>query len=243
MSGTTGAATPNRSMGGMVVSGLDAWYGQAQALRGISLEVREREVVGLFGPNGAGKSTLLRSMARLHRQTAGGISFGGQSLERMLPDRVARLGVRLVREGSRVFDTMSVEDQLLLGARLAKRDDQEVLEETYRLFPVLKDRRREMGGYLSGGQRQMLALATALAGDPVCLLLDEPSTGLAHVIVDQLYATLRILAERGVALLIVEQTAERLLELATRGYLLETGEIRAEGRSERLRELTSGARR
>jgi branched-chain amino acid transport system ATP-binding protein len=216
--------------GDLSVQGLDAWYGQAQVLRSISLQVGEHEVVGLFGHNGAGKSTLLKSIVRLHRQTAGQVSFQGRVLTRIRADEVARLGVRLVREGSRVFDTMTVEDQLGLGSRLSKRPREEVVEEVYGLFPVLKDRRRELGGYLSGGQRQMLALAVALAGDPACLLLDEPSTGLAHVIVDQLYETFQALAARGVALLVAEQTAERLADLANRGYLLETGEIRAEGR-------------
>jgi branched-chain amino acid transport system ATP-binding protein len=215
--------------GELAVESLDAWYGQAQVLRSISLHVGEHEVVALFGHNGAGKSTLLRSIARLHRETAGAITFRGRSLAGARPDEMARLGLRLVREGSRVFDTMSVDDQLGLGARLSKRPRTEVLEGIYGLFPVLKERRAVLGGYLSGGQRQMLALAMALAGDPVCLLLDEPSTGLAHVIVDQLYDMIHGLAARGVALLIAEQTTERLAELARRGYLLETGEIRAEG--------------
>jgi len=223
-------AALNAPAGGeLVVQDLDAWYGQAQVLRSVSLRVDEREVVGLFGHNGAGKSTLLRSIVRLHRQTAGTVTFRGRPLTGRRPDEVARIGVRLVREGSRVFDTMSVEDQLGLGTRLSTRPRAEVLEEIFGLFPILKVRSGVLGGYLSGGQRQMLALAVALAGDPICLLLDEPSTGLAHVIVDQLYDTLQALAARGVALLIAEQTTERLAELAYRGLLLETGEIRAEG--------------
>jgi branched-chain amino acid transport system ATP-binding protein len=215
--------------GGLVVDGLDAWYGQAQVLRSVSITVAENEVVGLFGHNGAGKSTLLRSISRLHRQMSGEISFGGQRLTEYRPHRVAQAGVRLVREGARVFDTMSVEEQVNLGARLSTRPRADVLEETYELFPILKERRRELGGYLSGGQRQMLALAVALAGDPKCLLLDEPSTGLAHVIVDQVYASLEILAKRGVALLIAEQAVAHLAAICNRGYLLETGEIRAQG--------------
>ncbi len=215
--------------GGLVVEGLDAWYGQAQVLRSISIAVAEHQVVGLFGHNGAGKSTLLRSIARLHRQTSGVITFGGETLSRARPHEVARAGVRLVREGARVFDTMSVEDQVNLGARLSKRAMDVVLDETYELFPILRDRRKVLGGYLSGGQRQMLALAVALAGDPTCLLLDEPSTGLAHMIVDQVYASLKVLAARGVALLIAEQTGEHLVAMCDRGYLLETGEIRAQG--------------
>jgi branched-chain amino acid transport system ATP-binding protein len=215
--------------GGLAVDNLDAWYGQAQVLRSISIAVEEHEVVGLFGHNGAGKSTLLRSIAGLHRQASGQVTFGGADLASSRPHVVARAGVRLVREGARVFDTMSVEDQVYLGARLSPRPTPEVLEETYDLFPILKDRRKELGGYLSGGQRQMLALAVALAGDPQCLLLDEPSTGLAHVVVDQVYASLKVLADRGVALLIAEQTAAQLVAICKRGYLLETGEIRAAG--------------
>jgi branched-chain amino acid transport system ATP-binding protein len=124
---------------------------------------------------------------------------------------------------------MSVGDQIALGARLSRRPRSEVLDETYELFPILQQRRGELGGYLSGGQRQMLALAVALAGDPACLLLDEPSTGLAHVVVSQLYATIQLLAERGVALLIAEQTSEHLPGIAAHGYLLETGEIVRQG--------------
>jgi branched-chain amino acid transport system ATP-binding protein len=214
---------------GLIIDGLDAWYGQAQVLRSISITVQEKEVVGLFGHNGAGKSTLLRSIARLHRQTSGRVVYDGSDLSRVRPHLIARAGVRLVREGARVFDTMSVEDQMKLGARLSRRPRAAVLEDTYDLFPILKDRRQELGGYLSGGQRQMLALAVALAGDPSCLLLDEPSTGLAHVIVDQVYASLAVLAQRGVALLIAEQTAAQLVAICRRGYLLETGEIRADG--------------
>jgi branched-chain amino acid transport system ATP-binding protein len=217
------------STAGLGVESLNAWYGQAQVLRSVSVSVAEREVVGLFGHNGAGKSTLLRSIARLHKQTAGRVTFNGRDLSGARPHEVARTGVRLVREGGRVFDTMSVEDQLNLGGRLSTRPRAQVLEETYDLFPVLKERRKVLGGYLSGGQRQMLALAVALTGDPRCLLLDEPSTGLAHVIVDQVYASLATLAERGVALLIAEQTAEQLVAICKRGYLLETGEIRAAG--------------
>jgi branched-chain amino acid transport system ATP-binding protein len=215
--------------GGLGVESLDAWYGQAQVLRSVSVSVEEREVVGLFGHNGAGKSTLLRSIARLHKQSVGRVTFNGRDLTHLPAHEVARGGVRLVREGGRVFDTMSVDDQVNLGARLSSRPRAQVLDETYDLFPALKERRRVLGGYLSGGQRQMLALAVALTGDPRCLLLDEPSTGLAHVIVDQVYASLAILAERGVALLIAEQTAAQLVAICKRGYLLETGEIRAAG--------------
>src|SRR5437660_557352 len=135
--------------GGLVVEGLDAWYGQAQVLRGLSLHVREREVVGLFGQNGAGKSTLLKSIARLHRQTSGDISFKGRPLGPARPDEVARAGVRLVREGSRVFDSMSVGDQIGLGARLSTRPRDEVVADVYQLFPVLQQRRKVLGGYLS----------------------------------------------------------------------------------------------
>jgi branched-chain amino acid transport system ATP-binding protein len=185
--------------------------------------------VGLFGHNGAGKTTLLRTIARVHRQSAGRIELDGRDLSPARADQVARAGVRLVREGARVFDALSVEEQLQLGARLSRRPSGEVVREMFQLFPVLEDRRRTQGGYLSGGQRQMLALAVALAGDPRCLLLDEPSTGLAPPVIDQLYAALRTLADRGVALLVAEQTSDHLPAIASRSYLLETGEIAAEG--------------
>jgi branched-chain amino acid transport system ATP-binding protein len=214
---------------GLAVNRLDAWYGQAQVLRQVTVAVAHREVVGLFGHNGAGKTTLLRSIARVHRQTSGDIRWDSLQLDTMRTFDVARRGVRLVREGARVFDTMSVEDQLILGARLSRRPRGVVLSEVFELFPILRDRLRVFGGYLSGGQRQMLAIAVALAGDPICLLLDEPSTGLAHGIVAQLYETLRALADRGVALLIAEQTSTHLAAISERGYLLETGEIRASG--------------
>jgi branched-chain amino acid transport system ATP-binding protein len=211
---------------GLEVAGLDAWYGQAQVLRGITLSVPDHSVVGLFGHNGAGKTTLLRAIARVHRQCSGRIALDGRDLSSARADQAARAGVRLVREGARVFDVLTVEEQLLLGARLSARPAAAVLDEVYDRFPVLRTRRRQQGGLLSGGQRQMLALGVALAGDPRCLLLDEPSTGLAPAVVDELYETIRTLAGQGRALLIAEQASDHLPAIAHHSHLLETGELR-----------------
>jgi branched-chain amino acid transport system ATP-binding protein len=213
--------------GQLQLTELDAWYGQVQALYGIDLHVNEKEIVGLLGHNGAGKSTLLRSIARLHRKIKGSIDFGGTALAPMKPNEVAVLGVSLVREGARVFETLTVGENLQLAEQLAKRSGRKgrTTEEVLETFPMLKDRRESKAGHLSGGQRQAVSLAAAFISRPRCLLLDEPSTGLAPIIVEEVYATLSRLAEEGVSMLIAEQNPQWLGQVSSRRYVLESGRL------------------
>jgi branched-chain amino acid transport system ATP-binding protein len=215
----------------LAVGGLDAWYGQAQVLYGIDLTVEASEIVGIFGHNGAGKSTLLRSIVRVHLQTRGEIRFGSRRLDGLRSHEVALAGCTLAREGAPVFETMTVDEHIRLGQRLAQRAGrgERTRDEVYATFPLLAERRSSAAGYLSGGQRQALVLATAFASAPACLLLDEPSTGLAPLVAEDLYRSIAALAEQGVAFLIAEQNPMWLAAVSTRGYLLETGHVAAEG--------------
>lgn len=214
---------------------LNSWYGEAQVLFDIEMIVERSEVVGVLGHNGAGKSTLLRTIAGLHRQSKGSVTFAGLRLDQLAPHAVAICGVSLVREGARVFEPMTVEEHLLLGRGLARRAKRRVpeLEEIYGRFPMLKDRRRTRGGYLSGGQRQALALASAFAAGPSCLLLDEPSTGLSPAVSDQIHQSIAELSDGGVALVVAEQDPGWLEQVAQRSYILETGRMAAHDRQGR----------
>jgi branched-chain amino acid transport system ATP-binding protein len=216
----------------LAVERLEAGYGGAPVLRGVGLAVHPGEAIALGGPNGAGKSTTLRTIAGLVRPTAGSVRFRGERIDGEPPSAIARRGLRLVPEGRRVFPTLTVKENLLVGgylgwerARLADR-----IEECLTLFPPLRDRLRQRGGTLSGGEQQMLAIARALMGDPALLLLDEPSLGLAPQWVEEVFTILQRIVTQGVALLLVEQNALLALGLAERGYLLEGGEVRLTGR-------------
>jgi branched-chain amino acid transport system ATP-binding protein len=218
------------------VQNLHAGYGASQVLAGTSLEVSQGLLVALIGPNGAGKSTTLRAISGIVRPTAGRIVIDGQEVQGMAAARIARLGVAHAPEGRRVFGTLSVEDNLLLGAfghlplffgyrGRAKQD----LERVYGLFPRLRERRQQSAGTLSGGEQQMLAIGRALMANPKVMLLDEPSMGLAPVIVDEVFETIRQLKEAGITLLLVEQSARRALEVADYAYVMERGSIVIEG--------------
>jgi branched-chain amino acid transport system ATP-binding protein len=218
------------------VENLYAGYGTSQVLTGTSLQVRKGLLVALIGPNGAGKTTTLRAISGIVRPTAGRIVIDGQEVQGMAAARIARLGVAHAPEGRRVFGPLSVEDNLLLGAyghlplffgfrRKAGYD----LERVYGLFPLLRDRRQQSAGTLSGGEQQMLAIGRALMANPKVMLLDEPSMGLAPVIVDEVFATIRQLKEVGITLLLVEQSARRALEVADYAYVMERGGIVIEG--------------
>ncbi len=209
------------------VNGLDAWYGQAKVLFGVDLEVGEHEVVGIVGHNGAGKSTLLRTISRLHRRSRGTISLGDRRLDTCEPYQAARLGVSQVREGSRILEQMTVDEQLRLARRLATRTHRagRTLDEIYDLFPILRGHRRTKGGYLSGGQRQALALAGAFATAPRVMLLDEPSTGLAPTVTAQVFAIIAQVAASGVALVVAEQKPALLESVAQRTYQLQMGRL------------------
>jgi branched-chain amino acid transport system ATP-binding protein len=213
------------------VRGLTSHYGRVQALHGIDLEVREGELVALVGANGAGKTTLLRSLSGVQPASGGSLHFDGHPIADAAPAARVRLGICQVPEGRQVFGPMTVEDNLRLGAFVRKdaaaiRDD---LARMYALFPILREFRLRPAGSLSGGQQQMLALARALMGRPRLLLLDEPSMGLAPLIVKEIFEIVRRLRDDGSTVLLVEQNALAALAIADRGYVIETGRITLAG--------------
>jgi branched-chain amino acid transport system ATP-binding protein len=202
-------------------------YGAITALRGVNLEVSAGEVVTLLGANGAGKTTMLRAISGLVRPSAGTIRMNGAAIERLSPSRIVARGVAHCPEGRRIFASLSVADNLRLGAT-ARRDRGAVeadRERMFELFPILKERLHQPGGTLSGGEQQMLALARAMMAAPRLLLLDEPSLGLAPLMVQKIFETLAALKRQGVTMLVVEQNASAALDLADRAYVLRTGEI------------------
>ena len=221
----------------LAVRELDAFYGQAQALWSVDLDVGEAETVAVVGPNGAGKSTLVHTLAGLHRSRRGTVRLGDDDVTARPPHAVCDLGLAIVPEGRRVFAHMTVFDNLCLGAfrRAARRDHRDALGEVYELFPRLRERSTQLAGSLSGGEQQMLALGRALMSRPRLLLMDEPSLGLAPVVVDEVFDVIGSINERGVSVLLVEQDVERALELAARGYLLTEGRVVTSGPSAQLR--------
>ena len=218
------------------VRGLDAYYGDARALRGVDIDVAEGEIVSIVGPNGAGKSTLVRAIAGLHRSVRGRIRMDGEELTSLPAHRVCRSGVAVVPEGRRVFPAMSVQDNLELGAYRpeARAAREEALGWVHELFPRLRERAGQPAGTLSGGEQQMLAFGRALMARPRLLLLDEPSLGLAPIVVDGLFDAIRAINRTGVAVLLVEQDVHRALELSARGYLLAEGRIALRGTTDEL---------
>jgi branched-chain amino acid transport system ATP-binding protein len=217
------------------VEGLVVDYGKIRALKGLSLRVAKGELVAIIGSNGAGKTTTLRTLSGLLQPTSGSISFEGASLVGLSPHQIVARSIAHVPEGRRVFASQSVRDNLLLGAflRLRRGEKQAVeedLEKMYRTFPRLKEREKQQAGTLSGGEQQMLAIARALLSRPRLLLLDEPSMGLAPVIIDEVFRLIEQLkATRETTMLLVEQLAYRALEVADRAYVLEQGAVRLEG--------------
>lgn len=219
------------------VSALHVGYGAIRALRGVSLEVNEGEVVALIGANGAGKSTLLRTISGILRPSGGDVVFEGRSLCGVPEDRIVRRGILQVQEGRGILTRMTVQENLEMGAygrsdRAGTRADMDMV---FDKFPVLRDRRKQFGATLSGGEQQMLAIGRALMGGPEILLLDEPSLGLAPKIVSQVFAVLQSLNQAGLTILLVEQKARRALEIAHEGYVMERGRIVESGPSELLR--------
>jgi len=210
---------------------LDAFHGQAQALWAVDLDVRPGEIVAVVGPNGAGKSTLVNAIAGLHRSVAGAIVMDGVDLSRLPPHRVCDHAISIVPEGRRIFPRMTVVENLELGAyrRACRASRGERLDWVLGLFPRLRERAAQVAGTLSGGEQQMVAIGRALLAQPRLLLLDEPSLGLAPVIVDELFDVLTAINAGGVALLLVEQNVERALAVAARAYLLIEGRVVLEG--------------
>ena len=215
----------------LAIEALRVEYGAVAAVKGVSLAVGAGEVVALLGANGAGKSTMLRTISGLVRPRSGKIRFAGVAIERLAPPRIVRLGLAHCPEGRRIFGSLSVLENLRLGAtaradRTAAAADRERL---FELFPILRERAHQAAGTLSGGEQQMLALARALMARPRLLLLDEPSLGLAPLMVQAIFATLAELKRQGVTMLLVEQNMALALALADRAYVLRTGEIRLSG--------------
>ena len=217
----------------LCVSRLQVAYGAVQALKGVDLEVFEGEIVALVGGNGAGKTTLMKAISGLVPLQGGGILFGREDVSQLPPHRRVRLGIAQSPEGRQVFADQSVEDNLRLGAYLRGHAAEvaEDLEAQYRLFPRLRERRQQLAGTLSGGEQQMLAIGRALMARPKLLLLDEPSLGLAPLIVKEIFEIITRLRAAGVTVLLVEQMANQALRIADRAYVLKTGEIASHGRA------------
>jgi branched-chain amino acid transport system ATP-binding protein len=216
---------------------LEVNYGAVRALKNVSLEVKSGEVVALLGANGAGKSTTLRAISGLVKVKAGSITYAKQTISRLNPTQIVTLGVSHCPEGRRVFPGMTVLENLRLGAsqRKDKENIQTDLERMFEMFPILRERKTQTAGTLSGGEQQMLALTRALMNRPKMLLLDEPSLGIAPLIVHQIFATLNDLKKTGTTILLVEQNVNIALNLADRAYVLRTGEIVLEGSASELR--------
>jgi branched-chain amino acid transport system ATP-binding protein len=220
------------------VNDIHTYYGNIEALKGVSVEVEEGECVTLIGSNGAGKSTTLRSISGLSPPRRGSIRFNGREVTETPPQDIVSMGVAQAPEGRHVFPRMSVNENLLLGAYL-RRDHAEIssdLERVYDLFPRLKERERQKGGTMSGGEQQMLAIGRALMARPTLLLLDEPSMGIAPILVERIYETIAEINRQGTTILLVEQNANFALDVSSRGYVLETGHVALHDKSAALRE-------
>lgn len=207
---------------------IHAYYGASEALRGVSLEINEGEIVCLLGANGAGKTTLLRTISGLLRLTSGMIEFDGKRLENLPPDAIVKLGISQCPEGRKIFPDMSVLKNLMLGAYIRRGDRKgvsETLEEVFQLFPILEERQKQLAGTLSGGEQQMLTIGRGLMSKPKLFLLDEPSLGLAPVLVSHIFEKIRDINQKGTAVFLVEQNAAVALSIAHRGYVMETGQI------------------
>lgn len=219
------------------IDDLHVYYGHIHALKGISMEVKEGEIVTLLGANGAGKSTTLRTISGLLKPRQGSVTFDGKGLASTPAHDVVGLGVAHSPEGRKVFSTLTVQENLLLGAYSHPKDTkgtQETLRRVYDLFPRLLERKNQLAGTLSGGEQQMLAIGRALMAKPKLLLLDEPSLGLAPLLVQAIFRTVREINAQGMTILLVEQNARAALKLAHRGYVLETGKIVLSGTADEL---------
>ncbi len=218
------------------VSDVVAGYGQIMAIKGISLRVETGEIVALIGANGAGKSTMLRTISGLIRPRSGSITFQGRRIDRMAPHEIVRLGISQAPEGRAIFGRMTVLENLRLGAYQRSGEIDTDLDRVLTLFPRLRERTKQDGGTLSGGEQQMLAIARALMARPRILLLDEPSMGLAPVLVETIFRTVMEINREGTTILLVEQNAAMALQVASRGYVLESGAVALEASAKELRE-------
>ncbi|SPP99929.1 leucine/isoleucine/valine transporter subunit; ATP-binding component of ABC superfamily [Candidatus Sulfobium mesophilum] len=211
-----------------------AHYGPIEALRGVDIEIKEGEIVSLIGSNGAGKSTCLMTISGVLHPSSGNIMVNGTAISAMAPHKIVEMGISQVPEGRRIFPKLTVFENLEMGAFLGRGNFSVMLENVFRLFPILKERSRQYGGTLSGGEQQMLAIGRALMSKPEILLLDEPSLGLAPIMVTKIFRTIQEINKEGVTILLVEQNARAALKLSDRGYVLENGAVTLEGSSEAL---------
>ncbi|HUJ89880.1 MAG TPA: ABC transporter ATP-binding protein [Syntrophorhabdales bacterium] len=223
------------------VEKLSVYYGAIQALKEVSLEVKEKEIVSVLGANGAGKSTLLMSISGILPSRQGKVMFDKDDITRQSPSAIVRLGISQVPEGRDVFKSLTTLDNLRMGTYHHYRKSprsliEEDLERVFTLFPILKQRQTQMAGTLSGGEQQMLAIGRGLMARPKLMMLDEPSLGLAPLVVEEIFKTLAALNSMGITLLLIEQNARAALKIATRGYVMETGKITMEGKAEDLLE-------
>jgi branched-chain amino acid transport system ATP-binding protein len=220
------------------VKDVHTYYGNIEALKGVSIDVNEGECVTLIGSNGAGKSTTLRSISGLTPPRQGSIRFDGREITETPPQEIVSLGVAHSPEGRHVFPRMTVFENLMLGAYLRQDENgiAEDIERVYSLFPRLKERERQKGGTMSGGEQQMLAIGRALMAQPKLLLLDEPSMGIAPILVERIYETIAEINKQGTTILLVEQNANFALGVSSRAYVLETGAVTLADRSDALRE-------
>ncbi len=218
------------------VTDLEVSYGAIKALRGISFEVNEGEIITLIGSNGAGKTTTLHSISNIIKKAGGTVFFEDEDISSMSPDAIVRRGLIQVPEGRRIFANLSVRDNLEMGAftRKDKAGIKEDFEVVYEMFPRLKERVRQVAGTLSGGEQQMLAMGRALMSKPKLLLLDEPSMGLAPILVDEIFSIIQRINKAGTTVLLVEQNAYKALSIADRAYILETGLVTKSGNADEL---------
>jgi branched-chain amino acid transport system ATP-binding protein len=220
------------------VDNVHTYYGSIHALKGITISVEKGEIVTLVGGNGAGKTTTLNTICGIHKPREGEIRLDGESLNPLKPHQIVAKGVSQSPEGRRIFSRLTVMENLEMGA-FARNDKNGIaqdMERTFAIFPRLKERARQVGGTLSGGEQQMLAIARALMARPRVLLLDEPSMGLAPILVQEIFTIVRELNQQGATILLVEQNANMALQIASRGYVLETGKVALQGSAGELRE-------
>jgi branched-chain amino acid transport system ATP-binding protein len=220
------------------INDIHTFYGTIEALKGISLEVNEGEIVTLIGSNGAGKSTTLRSISGLTPVREGSIRFDGEEIGETPPSEIVQRGISQAPEGRKIFDRMTVRENLELGAYLRRDSDQIAsdMDRVFELFPRLKEREKQKAGTMSGGEQQMLAIGRAMMANPKLLLLDEPSMGLAPVLVERIYETIAEINKQGTTILLVEQNANFALDVSKRGYVLETGTVALSDEASALRE-------
>ena len=217
------------------VNHIDVHYGDFLALKYVSIHVEPGTIVSLIGANGAGKSTIMNTICGLNKPTKGDIIFDGQNIAGKKPNQIARLGLSMAPEGSHCFERMTVQDNLLMGAYLAKKDERmQRLENVYKLFPILKEKANQMSTFLSGGQRQMLAIGRGIMTQPKILLCDEISLGLAPVVINDIYEKLKEIADTGLTMLIVEQDVNRSLKSSDYAYVVLEGKIVMQGKSKEL---------